>query len=282
MFANTFANFADAFGNFADAFGNFANVFGNFADAFVNLSKIQNQKKYKENFQFMPSFIPQGNNERIAWSLNFEDKFLSIAPSVGFSTAEAEALVKDAIMMRFVIENGITAQAYSKASNSFKYDMLNGVENGASEPVMPLLNSTEPPAAFVDSGIIDRLSKAMARVKTAAGYNDGIGDILLINGAEKESDISPFEKPLGKAYAMPNMVRIDWTKGKFDGVIVEGQRGDETVWQRLDRDTRSPFDDERPNAVPGKPEERRYRLIYFLNDEIVGTYSDVIIVVTFA
>lgn len=228
------------------------------------------------------TFIPKGNNERIAWSLNFVDKFPALAAQVGFSTAEATALVNDAVWMRFVIENGISAQAHSKASNTFKYGMLNGVQSGAAEPVLPLLNATDEPATVVESGIIDRLSRAMARVKTAAGYTDSIGDALLINSEKEDSDISPDEKPTGNATAMPNLVRIDWTKGKFEGVIVEGQRGDETVWQRLDRDTRSPFDDERPNAVPGKPEERRYRLRYFIGDELVGTYSDVIVVVTMA
>lgn len=38
---------------------------------------------------------------------------------------------------------------------------------------------------------------------------------------------------------MPNsVVRLDWTKGKFDGVSIEGQRGNEIVWTRLDRDFR--------------------------------------------
>lgn len=228
------------------------------------------------------TLIPSGNNERIAWSLNFEDKFPAVAGSVGFSTAEAVALVSDAIMMRFLIENGISAKAHSKASNTYKENMLGGVSSGAAEPVLPLLNSTEPPATIVKSGIIDRLSKAMTRVKSAAGYTDSIGDILLINKEPKDSNISPDERPFGKATSMPDLVRIDWTKGKFGGVIVEGQRGDENFWQRLDRDTRSPFDDTRPNADPGKPEERRYRLRYFIDDEPVGTYSDIFIVVTMA
>lgn len=230
----------------------------------------------------MATIIPTGNNERIAWSLNFEDKFPAIASQVGFSNVEAAALVNDAIMMRFLIENGSSARAHSKASNSYKDDMLGGVSSGAAEPVLPLLNSTEPPATMVESGILDRLGRAMTRVKAAAGYTDSIGEILLINREKEDSNISPEERPFGKVSAMPDLVRIDWTKGKFGGVIVEGQRGDETVWQKLDRDTRSPFDDERPNAVPGKPEERRYRLRYFINDEPVGTYSDVFVVVTMA
>ena len=129
-------------------------------------------------------------------------------------------MVNDAVRMRFLIENGISAQAHSKASNSYKYDMLSGVESGAAEPVLPLLKAAGSPASFVESGIIDRLSRAMTRVK-AAGYSDSIGDVLLINRDKEDSDISPDVKPFGKATAMPDLIRIDWTKGKFGGVIVD-------------------------------------------------------------
>lgn len=73
---------------------------------------------------------------------------------------------------------------------------------------------------------------------------------------------------------------LDWVKGKFDGVIIESQRADETAWTRLDRDFRSPFEDERPPLQTSKPEERRYRLRYFVDDESIGEWSDVLVVIT--
>ena len=226
--------------------------------------------------------IPQNNDERVSWSLNFEDKFPAVAASLGFNPASITSLLNDSAMMRFLIQNGVSATAHSKASNSYKYAMLEGVAEGDPEPVLPILVPTETPAVIVLSGIIDRLSKAIARMKTSPGYSASIGDQLLINPPETDDAIPPDTKPTGQATVMPNLVRIDWVKGKFDGVIVESQRGDETAWTRLDRDTRSPFDDERPNVNAGKPEERRYRLLYFLGDEPVGTYSDVIVAVTMA
>lgn len=42
----------------------------------------------------------------------------------------------------------------------------------------------------------------------------------------------------------------------------------------LDKDSKSPFGDTRPNLVAGQPELRRYRIIYLLDDEIVGLWSD--------
>lgn len=46
------------------------------------------------------TLIPSGNNERIAWSINFESKFPQLAPDLGFSSAEVTALVQDAVVMR--------------------------------------------------------------------------------------------------------------------------------------------------------------------------------------
>lgn len=230
----------------------------------------------------MGNVIPQTNDGKIAWSLNFEEKFPSLAASLGFNPAAAAAILNDSANMRFVVLNGIAAQAYSKGTNAYKYDMLDGIADGEPEPVLPVLTVTPPPATVVLAGIIGRLSAAIARIKTSAGYSESIGEQLLIVQPETEDAISPDTKPTGQATVLPAIVRIDWVKGKFDGVIIESQRGDETVWSRLDRDTRSPFDDERPNVSAGKPEERRYRLQYFLGDETIGTYSDLIVAVTMA
>jgi hypothetical protein len=42
---------------------------------------------------------------------------------------------------------------------------------------------------------------------------------------------------------------------------------------------RSTYDDSRPPIAVGKPEERRYRLIYFTDNQTVGIWSDVIVVI---
>jgi hypothetical protein len=38
--------------------------------------------------------------------------------------------------------------------------------------------------------------------------------------------------------------------------------------------------DTRPPLTVGKPEERRYRLRYFLNDEPIGEWSDILTAIT--
>jgi len=51
-------------------------------------------------------------------------------------------------------------------------------------------------------------------------------------------------------------------------------------WSRLDFDMRSPFENTRPPLAAGKPEERRSRLRYFIENQAVGLWSDVFVVNT--
>jgi len=46
------------------------------------------------------------------------------------------------------------------------------------------------------------------------------------------------------------------------------------------RDMRSSYEDSRPPLAVGKPEERGYRLIYFIDNQTVDVWSDTITVIT--
>ncbi len=86
-----------------------------------------------------------------------------------------------------------------------------------------------------------------------------------------DSTIPADSKPTASGTAMTgSVVRIDWTKGKFDGVFIDSERGDETAWIRLDFDMRSPDENSRPPLAAGKLEERHYCLIYFIDNQTVG------------
>ena len=96
-----------------------------------------------------------------------------------------------------------------------------------------------------------------------------------------DSTIPADSKPTASGTAMTgSVVRVDWTKRQFDGVFIDSQRGDETPWARLDFDMRSPYKGSRPPLAAGKPEERRYRLIYFIDNQTVNIWSDIITVIT--
>jgi hypothetical protein len=227
------------------------------------------------------SVIPGKESERISWSLNFENEFTAVAATLGFSNAEMAALIQDSAAMRFVILNAQSGAAFSKSCTAHKNDMLGGVGENQQTPDVPTFTATPAPPALIDAGILDRLSRAMNRAKLSAAYNPTIGETLRIATAVSDSAVSLDAKPSAKSTSMTgSIVRLDWTKAKFDGIFIDSQRNEDLVWTRLDFDMRSPYEDIRPPIASGKPEERRYRLRYFIDNQAVGVWSDVITVIT--
>lgn len=227
------------------------------------------------------TIIPTVENERISWSLNFEEKFSALAAALGFSNQELTALLQDSAAMRNAILTAQAGAAFSKACTAFKNELLGGVGENTATPVAPVYTPPPAPPQTVDAGIIDRLSKAMNRAKLSSGYTKTIGETLRIEKATEDSSILTDAKTTVSATSMTgSIVRLDWKKGKFDGIFIESQRSDETEWTYLDFDMRSPYEDTRPPLSVGKSEERRYRLRYFIDNQAVGAWSDIVVVIT--
>ena len=72
----------------------------------------------------------------------------------------------------------------------------------------------------------------------------------------------------------PDMVILDWVRGRMDGVSVYGSY-DGTNFQLIDKDTKSPYEDTRNNRIQGA-EWRFYKLRYQKNDKEVGLFSDIV------
>jgi len=225
--------------------------------------------------------IPNGETAKLSWLENMERKFPAIAPTCGFSAAETDEVLADCRMLRFVIVNAQKAKTFSKAASAYKRMIAGKLKPNAVISPPPQWTPLELPDVITLGGVLKRLQKAIARLKLSSNYSASIGEQLRIVST-KSAPFSPDSgKPKAKLFALTNsIIRIDWVKGKFHGVYIESQRGDETEWTRLDFDTRSPFIDVRPPLEAGKPEERRYRLRYIFNDEEVGFWSDVFSIIT--
>ncbi len=227
------------------------------------------------------TIIPTRDNDRIAWSMNFEAEFPGVSGTLGFTNPEMTALLLDSAAMRHAIMFAQAGAVFSKASTAFKNGMLGGVGENQQTPVQPVFTPPGNPPAPVDAGIIERLSNAMNTAKLSPGYTPTIGELLMIAATPGAPPNMDDAKPTGTTTSLTgSIIRIDWKKGKFDGIYIDSQRNDETLWTRLDIDMRSPYEDTRAPSVPGKPEERRYRLRYFMDNTAVGLNSDVLTAIT--
>jgi hypothetical protein len=66
---------------------------------------------------------------------------------------------------------------------------------------------------------------------------------------------------------------IAWKKGSFEGVEIHKSK-DGINFSKLDRDFKPDYTDKSDLPEPTKAEVWYYKLIYLLNDEQVGQWSD--------
>jgi hypothetical protein len=113
-------------------------------------------------------------------------------------------------------------------------------------------------------------------IKHQSGYTETIGEDLGIvppKALGKSASLDAV-KPEFTAIVLPDMVRLDWLKSQFDGVVVQSKRGTETSFTFLDKDTKSPYEDTRHNINPDVHEARTYRMRYLVKDQEVGLWTD--------
>jgi len=233
----------------------------------------------------MPSadFIPSGDAEFVIWLGNFVTKLTTVYNGTfGITAAQITALNADYANMRYIIADYLPAfDAAKKNRVAYKDLMRNGkTEQGLPVPTTaqavpsPTVAVPAAPATAVLPNVEFRMRVLIKQLKANPVYTLAVGIDLRIVPPSSTTDPTT-AKPKVTAVAKPNgQVLMNWTKGKFDGVIIECRRGTETAFIFLDRDFKSPYVDTRPNLAAGVPELRTYRVRYELDGAPVGLFCD--------
>ncbi len=230
-------------------------------------------------------YLPKKDADFAIWHGNFATKLTTVYnAALGLTAAQITAIQNDYAVTNYLVSVYLPAfKAATENRTAYKDLML----SGQTAPGVPVTITAQaipaaavavsaPPAAVVVPNIKARLRLLVKQIKGNPNYTAAIGqDLKIIGPAILPPD--PGAQPKGSGLAKPGFgVVITWTKGKFTGVLIEGQRGAETGWTALDKDFRSPYVDLRPPLTAGAPEVRKYRLRYLLDDEPVGVPSDII------
>lgn len=227
------------------------------------------------------TYLPTFEADQITWMTNFAAKLTVHAATVSVTAAELASVQADAAFLAY-LQRDLLPLYRAKAQEVTAYkELIRNGPLGAPAGTLPAVPAPPKVPAAVLPGVMARLGSLVQRIKNAPGYNQAIGADLGILPPGPRPLASDEIKPVFMATAMPGgQVRLDWIKGRLDGVRVESQRGAETDWTRLDDDRYSPYTDTRPPLQPGQAETRSYRLRYLKKDELVGSLSDVAIVRT--
>jgi hypothetical protein len=223
--------------------------------------------------------LPRTDTELALWLNNFSTSFAAYATALGFNEADVNSVRADAAMLNYILGDLLpTYKSALQSRTSFKNLLVSGPAGGAGV-ALPLPPATGTAPAIVPAGIVPRLRNLVQRIELSPGYTEEIGLDLGISepeGGGPSASASP-PKPSVKARSNgPGTVQVDFSKEKFDGVLVESMREGDEGWQSLGLDSYSPYIDDRPPKVAGKPETRQYRVRYMLRDQPAGEWSDIV------
>lgn len=227
---------------------------------------------------FMASVIPVKSADKIVWLRTFSSHFALVAADFNFSSAKIADVQKACETVVYSIQLAAQAKQYSKACHAFRDTFLR--KKSKLPQTAPEFKEITPPAELFPANALAFIEETINLLKAQSNYTSATGALLGIVSA-KADKIQPTDKPKLKLIALINsVIRINWKKGKAQGVMVESKRGDEENFTEIGRDQYSPFIDARPPLEAGKPELRFYRLTYLDHDKPVGITSEIYTVTT--
>lgn len=124
----------------------------------------------------------------------------------------------------------------------------------------------------------DKVRALTRRIKAHPSYTEALGSLLGIVGAEMHTDLSDAKPVLKATDQTGGVVVLSYQKTKSDGINIYAQRDNEAEFVFLARDTQTRYVDNRPLLAAGKPELRRYTVVYVVKDQEVGHFSDELVV----
>ena len=119
------------------------------------------------------------------------------------------------------------------------------------------------------------VSSVFDSIRKNDGFEAADGDAIQIFKSKAAFDPSQGRPVISGLTVGVQEIILDWVKGRFSGVVIYTS-ADNITWTRLDKDSRSPFEDRRPWTGP---EVRYYKMRYLLIDAEVGQESEVLKVV---
>ncbi|QSA96794.1 hypothetical protein [Methylococcus sp. EFPC2] len=196
------------------------------------------------------SFIPSTDSDFQRWYNNFSSALPAQQALFGLSDEDIAAIVAANQSLSAKLQAADAAAAAAKVANAEKSESRRKADGDA-------------------RGIA-------RRIKAHPKYTPAIGQLLGIEGAESSGDLSAARPDVFVANLGGGKAEVSFNKSNSHGVNVYGWREGDADFVFLARDNASPYVDERPPAAAGKPELRRYKLVYVLADEEVGQFSAIV------
>ena len=232
-------------------------------------------------------YLPSEDAKLSVWFQNLSSKIGAYASKYGLTPAEVTFIQNAAAYFLFWFTALSQLKAAVQKVSAFKREILHGVKPGGSPSVVPadILFGTVPTA--VNPGILGFTRSIIGRIKKHQAYTVADGEDLKIEGDESTEDIHAL-KPIFKIEKEGGHPNLIWSKGISQGVKIKvartapgpmppppmGSPGP-VNFQFLAIDTQPDYLDSTPLPAYGQTEVWSYCMIYILNDEEIGDWSEI-------
>jgi hypothetical protein len=191
-------------------------------------------------------------------------------PQLGLNATKLGDLRKDWTLMKWVVGADDAYSTHSTAVNTFKNVLRYGGDLGAF-PATPTLAATP---AITSGGMEKRFRNLIQDAVHSGKLTDTIAEALGIVAAATAGR-GENDKPIFKlAYTSGGHPNIIWKKGNYDGVEIH-KSIDGVNFSKLDKDYKPDYPDKSDLPEATKAEKWFYKLIYLVNDEHIGQWSDI-------
>src|SRR5207249_1707767 len=183
---------------------------------------------------------PPHDNEYLVWHDQFKTIMASNGATVGMAAGDITATTPD---------------------NTTMHTRIAAVNSTAATAAQAVVDKN------TDRAATERRARALVkRIKAHPAYTAALGQLFGIIGAEDTTDLTTSKPTLSGTDQTGGSVQIGWDKSISDGVNIYSKRGAEADFTLLHRDNDSPYTDDRPLLVAGKPELREYKAVRILAD----------------
>ncbi len=212
---------------------------------------------------------------------NFSDKINPYMAPLGLVLAEVDAIKADRDFLGYILGVQTTFLTFGQSITAYKDHARYGKGTEPlpvipAAPVMPL-----PIPALVPAKIQERFARMIQKIVNHQNYTKTIGENLGIEAA-----VVVFDPQLGKPvfkiiFSSGGHPQLVWVKRKFQGVEIWADYGDGKGWVKVERDFSPDYIDKHALPAAGASAVWKYKMIYIFKDEVVGSYSEEVVVTVY-
>lgn len=194
----------------------------------------------------MGDILPKVKGMLYIWLTSFKNSMPSFATTLGIPATEIAATLAMIDAKQAAEDNAVSLRDKAKAATE---------------------------KAHVQSKVTEANVRAMIRrIKNTPGYTKDMGKAMGII-ASAQTLTKAQEKPVLRPRVTGGYLEVRFSKFGHDAMNIYSMRSDDTEYTLLGTIMMSPYRDQRPNLIPGKPEMRMYKAFFVDKDVQQGEES---------